>query len=677
MAGVVFEASNVRVSNIQHGEWTQVREADTDLTIRSNPDGYGVIARCTDGSVVFERPVSGGVTVVKRATCWVEWDNDSQDVHGFLFDDDSDASCFVAQIKKHASLPRVSSASASSLSPPPSARSTMSPSAPTLSVVSPVASAQADALEARRLDAEATARRLEEDERRRLERLREEQAALERRTQALREEEMASTRRALDEERRRADRLQMERDMMSHVQRVEQTAVHRARAQMADEGLVMGVGAPSAPMITDGGSSGGAVVAYNGRGGHSTSVVQVPATQAPFVGAAMMPYPGSMQASRTLGPLGALAGQTGSDGLRRVALLDHQRRGGMLGKHITYSVCPLDRPAACQVERRYSDFELLHKTLQNDSDGLIFIPPLPGKKTFGNQDELFLQRRHRALERYLNRVLSSPLLREHKIIELFLTNTDNKFAKVWQSARHKHDVWRLRHVEKINADIETSELPGLAGQDIGAFEHRAQLCLAELKEQKNALKCLIRSCEGCMKRLRGDASVVLDLGLSLAELECAEKRRLARVFQVPDVDEHRDLVSPSLQTYERVKQSIGLVANSYEREADLEDVLMKEALEFERDVLKELIRMIERRSAVRSVAKKTDGGAEAMESYVRYVVRCVHEVDRFRTDLSTSVGMIFRDYAGAQVRHLVQLMTIWQRHFDIAADVMAPMPRPQ
>ena len=83
-----------------------------------------------------------------------------------------------------------------------------------------------------------------------------------------------------------------------------------------------------------------------------------------------------------------------------------------------------------QVFRRYSDFSWLHDALQYGYPGVI-IPPLPEKKLTGTFEAEFLQNRTRYLQKFIDRCLDHPELKQARILLRFLTTADpDEFQEV-------------------------------------------------------------------------------------------------------------------------------------------------------------------------------------------------------------------------------------------------------
>ena len=74
------------------------------------------------------------------------------------------------------------------------------------------------------------------------------------------------------------------------------------------------------------------------------------------------------------------------------------------------------------VQRRYRHFAWLHERLC-DRYPFILMPPMPDKQVQGRFELVFIERRRRQLERYMNRIAMHPVLRSSPIFIEFLKAT--------------------------------------------------------------------------------------------------------------------------------------------------------------------------------------------------------------------------------------------------------------
>jgi hypothetical protein len=107
----------------------------------------------------------------------------------------------------------------------------------------------------------------------------------------------------------------------------------------------------------------------------------------------------------------------------RVRVVQREEMGGWVLKHVVWIVsCP---SRGAEVQRRYSDFDWLLECLTKRYP-FRMLPSLPPKRLavsgrYLASDDLFLERRRRALIRFLECVINHPVLRRDGLVQTFLT----------------------------------------------------------------------------------------------------------------------------------------------------------------------------------------------------------------------------------------------------------------
>lgn len=107
----------------------------------------------------------------------------------------------------------------------------------------------------------------------------------------------------------------------------------------------------------------------------------------------------------------------------RVRVVQREEMGGWVLKHVVWIVsCP---SRGAEVQRRYSDFDWLLECLVKRYP-FRMLPSLPPKRLavsgrYLASDDLFLERRRRALIRFLESVINHPVLRRDGLVQTFLT----------------------------------------------------------------------------------------------------------------------------------------------------------------------------------------------------------------------------------------------------------------
>ena len=120
-----------------------------------------------------------------------------------------------------------------------------------------------------------------------------------------------------------------------------------------------------------------------------------------------------------------------------VTVGDPEKSGEGMGAFITYKITTTTLPSSenpeCTVRRRFSDFlGLYFRLVEKYLHAGHIIPPPPEKSVIGmtkvkfskNEESgaAFIDRRRAALERYLNRLASHPILSKDEILKDFLEN---------------------------------------------------------------------------------------------------------------------------------------------------------------------------------------------------------------------------------------------------------------
>lgn len=110
---------------------------------------------------------------------------------------------------------------------------------------------------------------------------------------------------------------------------------------------------------------------------------------------------------------------------KRVTVSNPERHGDK-EPFVVYTVqTPKPDGSGCwQVKRRFQDFSTYYQSLSDAFDGMAIVPPLPSKSNFEFKDKfspVFTERRRKALERFLNRVMAHDKLGAHDLTTRFLS----------------------------------------------------------------------------------------------------------------------------------------------------------------------------------------------------------------------------------------------------------------
>lgn len=110
----------------------------------------------------------------------------------------------------------------------------------------------------------------------------------------------------------------------------------------------------------------------------------------------------------------------------QVQVYDPVKVSDLLTSHVSYKVRTVTNSrhflnAESQVNRRYSDFHWLYRTLELKYPGII-VPSVPEKHIFGRYTQEFIELRRTGLQTFLKKVASHPTLSTDSNLVEFLQN---------------------------------------------------------------------------------------------------------------------------------------------------------------------------------------------------------------------------------------------------------------
>ena len=110
-----------------------------------------------------------------------------------------------------------------------------------------------------------------------------------------------------------------------------------------------------------------------------------------------------------------------------ITVTDPMKVNDTLVSYVKYKVKMTAFPLVT-VYRRYNDFLWLHEILTDECPDCI-IPELPKKRSSGRFDKVFIELRRRALESFMNGIVSHLVLAQSPHVELFLTANEDSFLE--------------------------------------------------------------------------------------------------------------------------------------------------------------------------------------------------------------------------------------------------------
>ena len=154
--------------------------------------------------------------------------------------------------------------------------------------------------------------------------------------------------------------------------------------------------------------------------------------------------------------------------------------------YVTYLI--ETKPLGLQVRRRFSDFIWLHDLLKVLYINCI-IPPMFKKNYFKGITDIQIQKRMRAMEKFLQEIVSHPLLRNSQIVYDFISIRDEKDYNLKKNAYSKMIIpTKAEDVKTLNGEINISinkEKELLAEKIKKIAENNENLMKKITKEYKN------------------------------------------------------------------------------------------------------------------------------------------------------------------------------------------------
>ena len=169
--------------------------------------------------------------------------------------------------------------------------------------------------------------------------------------------------------------------------------------------------------------------------------------------------------------------------------------GGFFSKsYMTYLVSTI--PLNLNVRRRYSDFEWLKTTITAFYPGII-IPPIPGKSYGDRFNEVYIAKRMRTLEKFINYLIHNPTTKHSQILYDFLSlASDDLFNE------------RKTFYSKQKPPTQIYALRTLTGRTNIAYNELDEIAFNKLKEHAETSDTLFKKLNMNYKMLNNEMQVV-------------------------------------------------------------------------------------------------------------------------------------------------------------------------
>lgn len=421
----------------------------------------------------------------------------------------------------------------------------------------------------------------------------------------------------------------------------------------------------------------------------------------------------------------------------RISISDPQKQGEGMSAFISYKVHteflrPVDKlPAGStvfNVIRRFSDFVWLREAM-HEAFPYLLVPALPEKQALGRLNADFVDVRHRALQRWIDRVCHHPELGACDAVVKFTTLSDASFAALRDASRSASAVvssaavaagtGMLKAIRAAGTAISNAvadarapaggdgAAPGAPGAAPGstvsssAGKSAEDLSFGELEtyllHQAPLITALYNAAAESAVKYREDAQQLLDFGASLRALGTSEGGGLGSSLTAVNLSTwaastaaYEQAVQESEMWVERLADHVRssravreMIAERQSASAALADAL---------SVVERLRAHITALQASPSASAAADKAkaetelttaqtvvAEARVYYDKVAAAVIGEVERHRSHLRVDFRSMLLDYAVIQQRTAAKLAAAWEKAVPectgaIATEGATPLP---
>ena len=129
------------------------------------------------------------------------------------------------------------------------------------------------------------------------------------------------------------------------------------------------------------------------------------------------------------------------------------KKGGLFDSNYAMFIVKT-RPYQWEVKRRYTDFDWLRKTLMRMYPGYI-VPPIPSKKKIKSLDQVYLNKRRKVLENFIDYIMKNPLFERTVYVSDFLSIADEALFKQKQKeADAREPPKKVSEFQSLTGSIE-------------------------------------------------------------------------------------------------------------------------------------------------------------------------------------------------------------------------------
>jgi len=268
----------------------------------------------------------------------------------------------------------------------------------------------------------------------------------------------------------------------------------------------------------------------------------------------------------------------------KITITNHEKiDNGFFSKaYISYLITTY--PVLYKVRRRYSDFVWLRTTLQNHFPSNV-IPPIPKKNRMGADkfSDIFVLKRARGLEKFLNYLCKDPIIKNSQIFYDFLyigAETDfNSKKKVYEKVKPLADVKDFRALDEKAKLFISAEKEGY----LENIKDNANININILKKINNNFKLLFEEMNLVTNRM-DEISQLWEKLYKASEkyydnnTTCESYKQMSNLFKVwskslkeqntvvnVDIREHFKYVRKNFHSIKDLANSIETYKNNYQK----------------------------------------------------------------------------------------------------------------
>lgn len=314
-----------------------------------------------------------------------------------------------------------------------------------------------------------------------------------------------------------------------------------------------------------------------------------------------------------------------------------------------------------QVRRRYRDFLWLHRTLQKKNSGCI-IPPLPKKQFLGRFHPDFIENRMRGIEKFLDKVLSHPVLKQELYVHTFLETEDiTQACNIANSCGHQEESGVMDWLETKKNVLTASESKMVKSQTMIETEERLAPVFEHLNDAMKHAPKAAGSLERIIKQYANEegllqkradaceAAYLVTQNSSNAEIvslkEFSASEQISSSILKSHVHELKIQVSEPFQRYSSTVMALRNSVNT-QRNKRANHVAANSAIQ------RDSVRNPDHEELVAKAGK-------CFNEYIEASNRLLDDFNRYQREREEEVILLLQAMAGLEIKNCQNRQTVW------------------